>query len=222
MSCERYENDLALHVEGDLPRHEVAAIERHLAICESCRAFCSGLEASQRMLKSLADEPIPAAALYAARARVLDEITRPAAIGWRLARWGWASAAAAAVLVVALLIAWRAQQRPNAHPHSTVAVLTPPSAVIDAAPVLPRSTPSPSASVSPTRERRVASQIPRLSPKDADQLARAVVIVSRIETLADVSREISERDVTPEAPLTRIATDDPNVVIYWQFDSNGG
>jgi anti-sigma factor RsiW len=222
MSCERYENELALYVEGDLPGHEVAAIERHLAICESCRAFCSGLEASQRMLKSLADEPIPTTTLYAARARVLDQITHPAAVGWRLARWGWAATAAAAVLVGALAIAWRAQQRPNAHPHSTVAVLTPPSTVIDATPVLPRSTPSPSPSVSPTRERRVRSQTPRLSPEDADQLARAVVIVSRIETLADVPREIPEDGAAREAPLARIATDNPNVVIYWQFDSNGG
>jgi hypothetical protein len=60
-----------------------------------------------------------------------------------------------------------------------------------------------------------------LTPEDADQLARAVVAVSRIRTLADVSERTDPRRSQP-ARVVRLATPDPNVVIYWQLDSNGG
>jgi hypothetical protein len=64
----------------------------------------------------------------------------------------------------------------------------------------------------------------RLSPADADRLAQALVYVSKLDGVPPVLEEPSEtdRDAKPAAPLIRLATDDPNVVIYWQIDSNGG
>jgi hypothetical protein len=59
-----------------------------------------------------------------------------------------------------------------------------------------------------------------LSPEEADQLARAIVAVSRVERLSDAVLSAPDRVAT--APLVRWVTDDPSVVIYWQIDSNGG
>jgi hypothetical protein len=59
----------------------------------------------------------------------------------------------------------------------------------------------------------------QLTSDEADQLARALVAVSRIERLSDVERQPTE---VPDTPLLRIATDDPNVVIYWRLEPSGG
>jgi hypothetical protein len=63
-----------------------------------------------------------------------------------------------------------------------------------------------------------------LSPEDADRLAQALVYVSKLDGVPPMPEEPSETDheAKPAAPLIRLATDDPNVVIYWQIDSNGG
>ena len=64
------------------------------------------------------------------------------------------------------------------------------------------------------------ARVPLLSREDADQLARAVVAVSEIRSAHD---RPAEPDPLPEAPpLMRLASTDPNVVIYWQLDPNGG
>jgi anti-sigma factor RsiW len=78
-----------------------------------------------------------------------------------------------------------------------------------------------------------------LTPEEADQLARAVVAMSRIERLSDVPAASEESTSAPAATdegrredrrgvsgwtgtLVRWTTADPDVVIYWQLDSNGG
>jgi hypothetical protein len=63
-----------------------------------------------------------------------------------------------------------------------------------------------------------------LSPEDADQLARALVYVSQLDGVPPAPNEPSEAEEAAKPPtaLVRLATQDPNVVIYWQFDSNGG
>jgi anti-sigma factor RsiW len=78
-----------------------------------------------------------------------------------------------------------------------------------------------------------------LTPEEADQLARAVVAMSRIERLSDVpaaseastsapaatdesAGEAPRGSTGPAGSFVRWTTADPDVVIYWQLDSNGG
>lgn len=68
-----------------------------------------------------------------------------------------------------------------------------------------------------------------LTPEEADQLARAVVAMARIEGRRDPrdhgvegQREAPEGSPTSRGTLVRWTTADPNVVIYWQLDSDGG
>jgi hypothetical protein len=62
------------------------------------------------------------------------------------------------------------------------------------------------------------SVVPALSPDDADQLARAVVAIARVQRVDEVPDDVEPSPV----PLMRLATADPDVVIYWQLEPNGG
>jgi hypothetical protein len=62
--------------------------------------------------------------------------------------------------------------------------------------------------------------IPTLSPEDADQLARAVVALSKIRRFSDAEKPMPAEPAV--AGQVVLATSDPNVVIYWQLASNGG
>ncbi len=41
MTCERYDRDLALYVEGDLPQQEARRLKHHLQECPRCRGCCA-------------------------------------------------------------------------------------------------------------------------------------------------------------------------------------
>jgi len=222
MSCERYERDIALAAEGDLPASQVAALEQHVASCELCHSFAQGIAASQATLKALADEPLAEAAIAAVRTRVLAAVTERAQPRWSGPRWAWPALASAALLLAVALF-WLERAITTTHPATRAA-----------ASAVPATTPQPTASLTTRSTQRAAAAvsqsvrtpkkapIARLSPEDADQLARAVVVLSRVKELdAEGAAEIDRPAVTSQ-PLTRIASDDPNVVIYWQFDSNGG
>jgi hypothetical protein len=64
------------------------------------------------------------------------------------------------------------------------------------------------------------SVAPALSPDDADQLARAVVAIARVDRVDEVPADAEPSPAT--APLMRLATADPDIVIYWQLEPNGG
>jgi hypothetical protein len=65
-----------------------------------------------------------------------------------------------------------------------------------------------------------SSIAPALSPDDADQLARAVIAIARIERVEE--GPIDAEPSPAPAPLMRLATADPDVVIYWQLEPSGG
>ena len=69
MTCARYESDLALHAERDLPPADVPAVEAHLRECAECRRFLEDLRASQSLVHELAAEPIGEEALADLRER---------------------------------------------------------------------------------------------------------------------------------------------------------
>jgi hypothetical protein len=231
MTCTRYEKDLALYVEHDLADPAAAAVEAHLRECGTCPSFLAELRASQARVKDLASEEVDADALAAVRVRlvVAAPATRPRHDG-QVPTW---AAAAAIVLALGALL-WILALARWTDPARTVAVSVPPRVTPPtipsppAAKLSPRSTRTRPSAVSPRMEeahvRRGPAErpsvVPALSPDDADQLARAVVAIARVRSVQD-----AEPDVAPSpepAPLMRLATADPDVVIYWQLDPSGG
>jgi anti-sigma factor RsiW len=243
MSCEQYERDLALAVEGDLPERESATLHQHLQQCARCGAFLGDLKDSQRKLKDLAAEPVEEAALAGVRKRVaavLQERSRPA---WVVQASEWALAASLAVVALGLAtVVWRATPRASrqasgatAAPRAARVTSVTPAASSETRAVAPTrgrpegatalpfrrpSTAPPPRAVSRGVEPETARVVPELSPDDAEQLARAVVAVSRIRRLRE--RPPSAPAEPSPATTVRLSTSDPGVVIYWQLDSNGG
>ncbi|MBN2370927.1 MAG: zf-HC2 domain-containing protein [Vicinamibacteria bacterium] len=234
-ACRVWELALALYVEGDLSESEVAPAEAHLAACASCRDLLAGLRESQASLHALAGEPIDAAALDVVRTRVRAKLAQRGnriAVVWRWAvaasvvltagliivglvsrrndrsRETQATATAAPVVVVSRASAGAAETMPEAAPRS--------SGVRRAAVVRPH-VPAPTLNDDASEEPDVP-----LTSAEADQLARAIVLLSRIEKLDDLGPDAEAPRDTPPTATVRLATGDPNVVIYWSFESNGG
>lgn len=96
----------------------------------------------------------------------------------------------------------------------------------------PRSTVPRSRSVYRSEEPAMAEPDSALTPQEADQLARAVVALARIEgtsggsdgldALGEAHDAFPHRATGRTGSIVRWTTADPDVVIYWQLDSNGG
>jgi anti-sigma factor RsiW len=234
MTCTHYEKDLALYVEHDLADADAAAVEAHLGACPACRSFLASLRASQAWVKDLAAEEIDSDALAVMRVRTIVAAAR--ARRSRRPRWVPAWVAAAAVILALGTLVWVALVS-RTDPPRTVAVPSTPSSAprAIASPIAPpviasgsaRSTLPGPAAVSPRMERAHVrrgtdrpSVVPTLSADDADQLARAVVAIARIQRVDEAPAD-DEPSPAP-TPLMRLATADPDVVIYWQLEPNGG
>jgi anti-sigma factor RsiW len=236
MTCGRYENDLALHVEGDLDKAAALRLDAHLAGCDRCRTFLHELQQSQRAVKALAEEPVPEDALQRVRlgvASAIDLRSRPRASF--SPTWSWALAASVTLVVAGLAVTWRTRTA-SLPPAVETARVAPPQPVPSGtapAPVAaaetagsrslapPRSTVGRSRQVPRDEDQAMTAQEAQLSPDEADQLARAVVAVSEIASLSDLPRHEEAEGEPSSGRFARLATDDPDVVIYWQLDANG-
>lgn len=166
--------------------------------------------------------------------------------------WAWTAAAAAALALVAGAIAWRARERGQVDLASTRREAPAAAGVgAELASARPDADAGTELASARTGEHEVAPRAPDrathgraaiaerdpdavleaalqraepLSAEDADQLARALIYVSQLDGLPPVPDEASESEdaATTPATVVRLATQDPNVVIYWQIDSNGG
>jgi len=226
MTCMRYETELALYVERDLSDAAAAAVEAHLRECRTCPAFLAALRASQALVKDLAAEEVPPDLLAAVRVGVAAAAAPRPRSDAPVPAW----AAAAAIVLALGTLAWVVAFVGGADPVRKRAEALRPSSPREAigAPVIAspsvRSTIPAPRRVSPRMEQAPRgrahrpSVVPALSPDDADQLARAVVAIARIERLDEAP---ADPEPSP-TPLMRLATADPDVVIYWQLEPSGG
>ena len=212
MTCRDQEGRLSLYVEGDLPDRDAVVLEAHLEACGSCRSFLGELRASQGTLKALAAEPLDEHALAAVRLRVRSA-NRQRPRHTPALYWGMA---ASLIAVIGGLVWLRGREARL--PGSPLVAAMPSTSVTSATPPVggtPVRTPR---RVFPIMD--VPTPAPTLSREDADQLARAVVAVSQIESVEDVAAPSPAPSDRP--PLIRLATSDPDIVIYWQLESDGG
>jgi anti-sigma factor RsiW len=202
MTCETYEAQIALHIEGDLPADEADAVETHLALCARCRDFAASLRDSQAAIKDLAEAEIDAAALAAVRRKV--QASLPAQERSRPFRFDVINALMAAGLVGIVAGLFSARQPPQAPEKTPVAVATrvPPPATLASAAPAPSAVVASTASPTPRAPRRKTPVEPRLAP--APDAAHALA--------ADAQASI----------VIKVETSNPDVVIYWLVDSNGG
>lgn len=203
MSCGALEGRIALLVEGDLPEGELGAVETHLAGCAVCRRFADELRESQRDLRSLGEVDLDRAALASVRRRVLEVLDRPA----RRSPVFVALAAAAGVVAVAFLLSrevvGRLPEPPSRVPPASAASPAPPE-------------------VRPPRLAAVDAERRAAQPASG-QLAPPEPPAGRVAMTVELPPSVAP-GAPPEdtRPVIKVVTSDPDVVIYWVTDPEGG
>ncbi len=213
MSCARWEERVALFAGGDLGVGEVAGVERHLSQCAACSALAADLRLELDGLREVHAEPLAAAHYAVVRGRVLAELAKPQS---RSAAWALAWAAALAIAAAGACVVWLAV-RPSTLP----------------APEMPRI-----AAVAPKVERlvprghggnhsRTAAAQRLMAGRRTRRLTGQAVVpgtdVVPVAVAAVAPRTSPAATAAEDAPvrMVQLATDDPNVVIYWLFEEKG-
>ena len=239
MSCSIWEEQVALLAGDDLEAAEAAAVERHLSQCADCRALAEDLRGNLQGLRVAHAEPLPAAQYAAVRARVLAELERPP-----LAVWAWAAglavAAAAALLVLMRPAAVPAPNLARLEAKAPVArrpvtglagensPRTGNSGVRSARPLARQQGCGTSAfACQPARQQRCGTGVAVLAPvpDSACQPVPPALSFADLTTLPGpgvhdlVAAEVAAApEVEAPVRMVQLATDDPNVVIYWQLE----
>jgi anti-sigma factor RsiW len=60
MNCRQVVELMTDYLEGNLPVHERARFEEHIAGCDGCRAYLAQLRTTRDVVGRIADEPMPA------------------------------------------------------------------------------------------------------------------------------------------------------------------
>ncbi len=115
MSCQEYDDLLALFVGGDLDASDEERIQAHIATCSNCRATVEELRSHRDVLAGLADDAVDEAVLRSVRRRVMARID-PRAHRTGAWRWAWAVAAAIGAILVSVAVLKHA---PDQAPVST-------------------------------------------------------------------------------------------------------
>lgn len=200
MKCGYSEQDIALFVEGDLEQARLLQIEAHLPECAACRLLADELRESQSIFKALRQDTVSAAALGHVRNRVLAEVAGVSSTtpwGRRVERWLFLGArrgyALAGVGLAVLMVIGLWYSR-------TPEVLLP--APLPAAAV-PKDEPQPQV--------KAIVAVEQLDQHPRRQKARPAVTAKRVAP-----------GESPKQLVVKLLTDDPNIVIYWLVDQNGG
>lgn len=232
MSCERWEERIALDVGGDLPDTEAAALARHLRGCPECRRLAEDMAASQRDVRRHSAPPFDAEILARIRAGVHERLDsrRGAIVRRPRAAARWLPLAAGLALVVGL---WQLSRPDESHDLPTE---SPPaeSARSEArSPLPPFEIGGPGAPGSggiPAAQPRATPPIPppprptATAPTDSP----SVVVVSNGEpvdprsfvALSDeaeaTSNTLLDLEDPPREPATlRLVFESPDAVVYW-------
>jgi hypothetical protein len=217
MNCRGWNPHLALYVEGDLEQDLAQQLEAHLAVCDDCRSFADTLRETQLTFRQVRNDVIETASLERIRANVLRQVRAiDERRGWidRLGMmlwggWSWRySVLGCVALVVVSAVAWRLTR---------VAIQSEPQPRVVAS---PKTEPHPEKVLNASAERRPA----------AAAQPRRVVTAARIEPVDTVDAAPAPEPVPFEAvteerskdSVVQFFTEDPNVVIYWLIDPNGG
>jgi len=232
MSCRGMEQRIALQISGDLSPGDERAVLEHLAACESCARLAADLRNHLDEMRSWRAAPVDGVALAAVRRAVLSELESRRArtlspLAWIAAssnlRW---AAVGISILVAAFIAAdWfeKTHSRFPAGPAPMARVGTPP--------------PTAEPARLPDRDARTAAprrELPHAkdnNPKPAgDAIARRQVPAERnppppktaARRIEVVSSHANGSPLYPKATLVKLASSDPDVVLYWLVESNGG
>jgi hypothetical protein len=233
MNCREMEERIALRVSGDMDPRDERLVEAHLAVCESCARLAAELREDLEEIQALRAEPADEGALASVRLSVLAEIESQRArtlspIAWVMAssnlRW---AAAAAAILFVVIAGSRYADDAGSPRPMTELAGGS-------GVPQQPVELTSKPAAKGPTLRPPKAAPIHAraLGPALAARPHRSAVRPERSPLVPEsqaIAKHVEIIDsnangglLSPPATLVKLQSSDPDVVLYWLVESNGG
>jgi anti-sigma factor RsiW len=219
MNCRGWNPHLALYVDGDLEQDLTQQLEAHLAVCDECRSFADSLRETQGTFRQVRNDIVETASLNRIRANVLRQVRAiEERRGWidRLGMlfwsgWSWRySVLGCVTLIVVSAVAWQLTRLAGP-------VEPQPRVVANPAPV-----------ARPSETESAVAENPRaIAQPGAIAAARVVPVVAEEEV--DAPEPVPLEAITEERSTERsndsvvqFLTEDPNIVIYWLIDPNGG
>lgn len=207
MTCRGREGDLARYVAGELDEAACEGIRAHLAGCPRCRAAEQALRRNASALKALGDVALPAEWQERVHKRVTRGLLSPVRPDRPLRGESRARAAAFAALAACLALAFVAGM-------AWLLTREPPSqgqAERHAPPRVARSSPAPGVTAEPPRA------VPGTQPNTPASRPAVERPAPRPLALAENHPPDHGPQRKKEALVIRLQTDDPTVVVYWQF-----
>ncbi len=228
ISCEPYQEMIALDAGGDLPATEVERLKRHLDSCAACRRFAGEMRDTQRSVALLADAPVDSEVLAAIRAGVLREVERDRRrpIPVRLPPRALALAAALIVALGALILlraneSGTTEQQPAEQPRVARTLPAAASQPVPPQPAAPPLIPEavPAAPISETAGEEPAPRPPvTVSPETRLAERRPSVVPA---TSPAVTAAAAPPPGTPAAEpmIIKLVSEEADLVIYWLVQS---
>jgi hypothetical protein len=208
MNCRHSEHELALYVEGDLPPDKVSEVDVHLVSCVLCRELVEELRETQSVFKSMKQEAVSPQALAHLRTRVLGEVAaRNLRCGW--GRWVYALAGVGIVLAVSVGVVTR-------NPHRGAKVVSDPLPPLAALPLYQGESGG-------VDSARLTLPLAKGESREAAG-GRSYTLLKngKAKTKLMTRHEPQIPSGPPKEITVKLLTDDPNVVIYWLVEQNGG
>jgi len=242
MKCLKAQNLIALDVEGDLAEKQAPALRDHLAACPACAEFAQEMRESQWMLKSLGASGPENAVLLRARQTALEQIrfeqdNRVSSWSAWIARPRWVHATAGLTVLACLAAGWLALREPrgSAVVDESPAAQTqraetrdkelpgraaPVAAAHDSNTTTPETPSVPGAAETNNPAERAEPVRASLFEEPAEQVDEAPP-APRIEVVS-INADAASAEGGSETVLLNIASSDPNVLLYWVMDDQGG
>jgi hypothetical protein len=214
MSCKRYEHWAGLYVGGDLDRPRVRKLERHLEDCADCRELVEGLGQTRAAVEGLRDEPLDGSVLEDLHQGILETIQAEADSaraparrdGFGKAWWRWGLVGSLAMLLVALAAVLFFIPRTIDSPGQIVEEAPPVEAPVTI----------------PPRETETPLPAETTVEKHEPPPHYAVLDVAETPDVEASFPEPVEDDRHADDLVVKLLTDNPDIVIYWLVERNGG
>src|SRR5215472_3358117 len=208
MSCERFEEQIAMFAGGDLRPEDVPPLDDHLRVCGQCRDLRDALLEDWVLLKR--PPALDDGVRLEVRARVMAAATKTVS---RRPTWKWAIAASIAAVVMGSLWTLRVfrvgQQTPQV--AQTVQV-SPPARQAWREPVKVTQTPT-------HRTRTLRRPFTAKRPTERQPAARPELDLALLELM--MPEQPRPKGAPSSSVAMKLVTDDPNVIILWMEPTTG-
>jgi hypothetical protein len=217
MTCKRFEHWAGLYAGGELDRRLALKLERHLTECPACHDLVEGLRETEGAIKGLRDETLSPSLFLDLRQKVRqaieDEPTSLQTLSLLRARWQWTVVVSLAVLLTVTALSFFLPRAPDT-----------PEPLVEKSPAASSPT-TPQSQESPETGPLIGGIQPVEEQEHPERTMSALHAASQRPGLPETETKPADSSIArtdSDDLVVKLVTDNPNVVIYWLVERNGG